>query len=256
MIKTRPESYARRQMIRETWSNASVLKHVNTARRFVVGSSSQEKGSNSLLIEQQLHGDLLQGPFEDNYRNTSRKTIFSFRWVARYCNNSKFVIFLDDDVLVNPYNLQNFLLSPKTQSIEKLLSGLVKPPSKPIRKPCNWACKWAISYSDYPWEMYPPYVAAGAMIVNQEFIADFVAAVPFVKQLPFDDVYIGIVAHKLRIQPQNMPSIYNTWNFKLNFSKHGDFVVSFGEYNTREIETLWRSFVHFVSLKRRIPSLT
>ena len=56
-----------------------------------------------------VHGDLVQENFVDSYRNLTLKTLMAIRWASTYCSNANFVLKIDDDVLVNPSPLLEYL---------------------------------------------------------------------------------------------------------------------------------------------------
>ncbi|NWI21742.1 B3GT4 galactosyltransferase, partial [Crypturellus soui] len=55
----------------------------------------------ALVHEAAAHGDLLQGPFADTYRNLTRKTLLLLAWAAARCPGARYVLKADDDVYVN-----------------------------------------------------------------------------------------------------------------------------------------------------------
>ncbi len=56
-----------------------------------------------------MYGDLVQENFLDSYRNLTLKTLMGIRWASIYCANAKFIVKIDDDVVLNPYFLVNYL---------------------------------------------------------------------------------------------------------------------------------------------------
>ena len=49
--------------------------------------------------------------------------------------------------------------------------------------------------------MFPPYVTAGGYILSKSAVQDFYYASYFVKRFKFDDVYVGLIAKKVDIEP-------------------------------------------------------
>ena len=56
--------------------------------------------------------------------------------------------------------------------------------------------KWKISIEEYKYNLYPPFINAGAYVMSQHTMKTMYLATHFVKKFPFDDVYYGIVAKK------------------------------------------------------------
>ena len=61
--------------------------------------------------------------------------------------------------------------------------------------------KWYLSLEEYPFHMFPPYVTAGGYILSKSAVQDFYYASYFVKRFKFDDVYLGLIAKKVDIEP-------------------------------------------------------
>lgn len=53
--------------------------------------------------------------------------------------------------------------------------------------------------SDYPYSAYPPYITAGAYLMSADTVAAVLAAARLLKLFPFDDVFLGLVADRLRL---------------------------------------------------------
>ncbi|KAK3100764.1 hypothetical protein FSP39_025002 [Pinctada imbricata] len=144
------------------------------------------------------NGDILQGDFEDTYNNLTLKTMMGVQWISRFCPTASFVFLVDDDVIVNFHNLLKFTSSIADDEMSSLFSGCVHGSSLPIRT----KGKWLISKEDFPFPCYPTYVSGTAVVTTGKVIQRFNAAIPYVKFLVFEDVFLGIVAWKLGIQPR------------------------------------------------------
>ena len=58
------------------------------------------------------HKDIIQGDFTDAYFNNTIKTLMSLQWAYKYCDNSRYYLFVDDDYYVSNKNLLLFLKNP------------------------------------------------------------------------------------------------------------------------------------------------
>ncbi|KAL3077401.1 hypothetical protein niasHT_030432 [Heterodera trifolii] len=63
--------------------------------------------------------------------------------------------------------------------------------------------KWRVSLDEFPFAAFPPYIAAGAVLLTGQTIAEFYAAIPHVRLFRLDDVFTGILSHLLAITPQH-----------------------------------------------------
>jgi hypothetical protein len=57
-----------------------------------------------------------------------------------------------------------------------------------------------ITKEEYPWELYPPYLSGGSILTTFDVVRNISKAIPFVRTLSIDDLYIGIIANFLGIK--------------------------------------------------------
>ena len=67
----------------------------------MVGMSDNQNDEQSLRKESEKYGDLIEFGFIDYYYNNTLKAVSLLHWIQKYCNQSKFILKTDDDVLVN-----------------------------------------------------------------------------------------------------------------------------------------------------------
>ena len=99
--------------------------------------------------------------------------------------------------------------------------------------------KWYVSFQEYPYTRYPPYVAAGAYILSNAALKKFHFATYFVKKFRFDDVYLGIVAKKLGIVPFHSDEFwfYRKYPYKVNDFRYT--IASHEFSDPDEMEHVW-----------------
>ncbi|RZF38003.1 hypothetical protein LSTR_LSTR006402 [Laodelphax striatellus] len=107
--------------------------------------------------------------------------------------------------------------------------------SSPLR---HLTSKWYVSLEEYPFHMWPPYVAAGAYVVSHEALLDMYYGSFFTKHFRFDDVYLGIVAKKMDVEPFHCPEFYF---YKKNYIKddYKYVIASHGYDNPEELLAIW-----------------
>ncbi|XP_053693545.1 beta-1,3-galactosyltransferase brn [Sabethes cyaneus] len=86
----------------------------------------------------------------------------------------------------------------------KLFSGFVFR-SAPHR---HRSSKWYVSIKEYPWDMWPTYVTAGAFLLSHEALFEMYYVSMYTKHFRFDDIYLGIVALKAGIEPLHSEEFY------------------------------------------------
>jgi hypothetical protein len=106
-------NFEQRDIIRTTWASKNLFPQIKTV--FMVGMSKSDEINRKVYLENQYYGDVVQESFMDTYNNLTLKTIQGFKWAAKYCKNARFVMKVDDDVVVNSFYLINFLEKKKIE---------------------------------------------------------------------------------------------------------------------------------------------
>ncbi|XP_054285181.1 beta-1,3-galactosyltransferase brn [Macrosteles quadrilineatus] len=97
---------------------------------------------------------------------------------------------------------------------------------------------WYVSLDEYPFHLWPPYVTAGAYVVSKEVLLDLYYGSLFTKHFRFDDIFVGLVAYKLHIEPLHCDEFYF---YKKEYSVHNyHYVVASHGYNDpNELLKVW-----------------
>jgi len=72
---------------------------------FTMGDSGDRIAENAVRAESRLYHDIVQQNFYDSYKNLSYKGIMWLKWIATYCHRAKYIVKVDDDIVVNIFNL-------------------------------------------------------------------------------------------------------------------------------------------------------
>ena len=207
LINSAPQNFYLRWTIRQTWGNLREYKGFNIRLVFVVGQLSglDQRTDHLVRKESAKMNDMVIGDFHDTYYNLTAKTLFGMNWVRKYCSNSQFVVKGDDDVLVVPQNIIEYILELPPTEAEFLYEGACQVNHEPMRNKEN---KWFISESEYPNATYPTYQLGVAVLHSYKALDIIYQAcynvpsrmdVPL--NFPFDDVFIGICAQLTEVQP-------------------------------------------------------
>ncbi|CAJ0931385.1 unnamed protein product, partial [Mesorhabditis belari] len=216
-VKSSFSNFEARLMIRSTWG--SDAKRAGAEVIFVTGlpvstqviSFKEPWPANDMRNIESLRKlwqegdekrDLLIGNFVDSYRNNTRKFVLSLAAAAGLlsnCEATDFALFLDDDYLLNVPLLVSLIRSLNKD--DPLYSGW-KFDSSPFRMFWN---KHAVPLEVYPFDRYPEYISAGAVLLSSNTIHKFAAAIPFVRLYLMDDIYAGILAYSIAVSPKHDP---------------------------------------------------
>lgn len=193
MVKSAARNFGRRNAIRSTWGGQKYSKiHV----LFSLGYHRYiEK---EIKKETELYKDILQGSFLDSYRNNTFKSSMTYKWIGDSWRNCKYILLVDDDYLVNIDETLDFVSSLQRTNNSGTMFGRLVQCWKPVRTmsdPNSYITK-----EEYPWALYPPYLSGGSILTTFEVVRNISKAIPFVRKLSIDDLYIGIIANFLGIQ--------------------------------------------------------
>ena len=206
LIISSPYNYLQRQTIRETWSDASVVKDFqntpfyNVKHVFILGTPADRSIQDRIEAEHRLNRDIVQQDFQDSYHNLTLKTLMGLDWAQSMCPTARYVIKVDDDIYLNP---QAFIHYMDTLNKPRTVFGRCSDSKKPIRQPfyphqdCS---KWVVKEDVYPWEFYPAYCEGPVYAMSMALAKDIVRIQPNIPYFRLEDVYIGLCLQALRIQ--------------------------------------------------------
>jgi len=194
VVHTAPDHFELRQAMRRTWANNSYYESLGQVRTiFLLGTVSNVSLQSKLEAEFKTHGDLVQGDFVDAYRNLTHKGVMGYKWITERCRNAKFILKVDDDVVVDMYRLFKHVL-PKYKDKQKLIfcNHIYAGTMLIIRDKKN---KWYVSENHFKGKKFYPEYCSGFLVL---FTNDVIPALSRAASLtPFfwvDDVYLyGLV---------------------------------------------------------------
>ena len=148
-----PHQFEQRNHIRNTWANKQFSSDVKVL--FTVALSKNETINDLLLKEFNTHRDILQiGNLFDSYYNCTVKIMKTYKWIAHYCSNTRYMLKICDDVIVNTPQLINDFKSSIPYKLNHIYGYGIYGVG-PIRDPGN---KWYVSVKEFNESGYDPYI--------------------------------------------------------------------------------------------------
>ncbi|XP_069104833.1 uncharacterized protein [Argopecten irradians] len=196
LIKSFALNYGFREAQRTLWNK---MNRTSMSMVFMLGYHSLST-QRMINMEALRYHDIIQEDFIDAYFNNTYKTIMAYNWAVRYCPGAKMLLFQDDDYHVDWYNVSTYMTSQFRNNNRNVYCGSLAPDAPPYRKE---DAKWFLTFKDYPFDLFPPYIGGGSYVVSFDVAKRFQRAFPYVRYLGIDDVYLGIVSQKLDIKPKN-----------------------------------------------------
>ncbi|KAK6183916.1 hypothetical protein SNE40_006486 [Patella caerulea] len=190
IVHTATHNFKKRRIIRETWANKNLFKNISTRIVFVFGWTKNKIIQDLLVREQNIHGDIVQGDFLDHYHNLTHKGILAFRWISEYCNHSKLIVKVDDDVFVNPFLLIQDII-PKHRDSDRFMmchsrglgsSGIMR----------GKLYQWGVENDEFRgYKTFPVVHCFGFfVIISPDIIESLYRASSFTPFFWIDDVYL------------------------------------------------------------------
>ena len=215
LVKSAVQYHQLRIVIRNTWGKRLREDTQNIQYAFLLGHMPDIQ--RIVDIEQQIYNDIIQENFDDTYRNNTYKTIMGFNWIVEYCNHAEFVLFLDDDMYLNMNMLIEYMNVLEASNTRNILTGILSHDSAPLR---NTGSRHFVSLNEYPYDVYPDFLAGSFILASIYVVKLFQSIFPYVKHLPIDDSYLGIVAKKLNIMPTENIMVVNQFSAGIGNISH------------------------------------
>ena len=207
-IKSASVNRKQREIIRQTWLPFVIEYQIPYI--FVLGSTTDEKLFIELLMEDKVHNDLLIGKPVDNYYNLTLKGMFTLSWARSYCPG-RWLLYVDDDTIVNVQKVIDFVTLQKTVSEHALYCNICRLPV--IRNP-NW--KFFVPESIWKYTYFPDYCHGYGYLIPPYILSllhETSRNRSIQPKLWLEDVFItGIVAKALSIQRTEAPFRYENIN--------------------------------------------
>ena len=151
LVTSAAYNFDHRRIIRNTWANHTLFP--TTKAVFIVGDAKNTTINRLLVEEFKLYGDIVQEDFIDTYTNLTIKTIAAMKWGSLFCNGAKFMLKIDDDLIVNSHALMPFVES-YDKPLRKTILCLINHKSLVIRDPTS---KFYVTKKMFNEEFYQTY---------------------------------------------------------------------------------------------------
>ncbi|KAJ2938775.1 hypothetical protein O0L34_g781 [Tuta absoluta] len=185
---------------------AELLQTLNASRVFLLAKIPSRETSivqEAIKNENEIFGDLLQGAFDEHYRNLTLKHLMGLRWASTRCANAAYILKIDDDTVFRLDKTYNLLSQIKDLDKSQLLLGYMLNNTIPKRQKHN---KWYVSWEEFGRSVYPSYLSGWYYITTPQVAAALVEEALYHPPFWIDDVFItGILAEATGIKLRNLP---------------------------------------------------
>lgn len=205
-VHSAPINYKKRLTIRQTWANGQQFKDLKLV--FMIGDSKSQQINDLLKLEHSIYGDIVQEDFVDTYRNLTHKAVMALKWISKCCNRAKYVLKVDDDLIVNTFYLERHLRSLQAKNLnnQRSIMCFVYKRMRVIR---NKRSKWYLSKEEFKDDRFQTYCSGSAFVLTGDLIRPMYEASSEVKFFWIDDYYVtGLLAQRVNAKFTAFNSLY------------------------------------------------
>ncbi|XP_064623876.1 beta-1,3-galactosyltransferase 5-like [Lineus longissimus] len=213
IINSAPGNIIRRNRIRRTWGSIRNYRGYDMRYAFFLGGMDQ-KTYLTVSNESRKNDDIVvSGTYKDDYLNMTRKTLFSMGWVRTHCPSASFVIKCDDDAMVLPKNLLEYLLQLRVEQSLNLFAGFRE---REGATKFGKESKWHVRADVWPADLaYPAYLRGYFVLHSMRVVKKFHEASFLIKEkynvsqaAHIDDVYVGLLAKDVGVAAEWLPHLF------------------------------------------------
>ncbi|XP_046358134.2 beta-1,3-galactosyltransferase 5-like [Haliotis rufescens] len=226
------DHFAKRQLVRKTWGSVKTVRGLSFRTVFMLGETSNQTLQKVLETESLLRGDIVQGNFADTYKNLTYKHIMSLGWILKECPGIKLIVKLDDDTMLNTYNLVDYFHLPGAK--DRLLYCSVYYRQGPLR---HNRTKWYVSPSEYPFQKFPNYCEGFGYVMSPDVARSLYKASEDARYFWVDDVYVtGILTLKVGL---TLSDFISGFSYKRDATSNMNIKRAMFMSGVRNWESMW-----------------
>ena len=187
-VSSNPTNTRFRQASRNSWARSCQVvtrnkRELGVKVLFLFGNATKQSINKQLMNESKQYNDVLQFDFIESYRNLTLKTLNALQWAVEKCPQVRYVMKVDDDIVVN------------VKRVLHLLEGST--PQRSITGACNSGAivsrlpnKYYVPYREYAPKKYPTYTAGHGYVISADVIRDLLDSTKRIPLVSMEDAYI------------------------------------------------------------------
>ncbi|XP_064648769.1 beta-1,3-galactosyltransferase 5-like [Lineus longissimus] len=219
MVVSTPMHFNRRAEMRDYLKVTRLFYRQKRFRMiFLTARVDDPKTDTKLRNESLVYNDIIQVNSREAYRNLTHKALESLRWTLTKCPHVKFMLKIDEDVLVIYEHIIDYAIGLEAKNATFVYGGVHNQNSVPSRRAND---KWYLSREDYKNNTIPPFVCGFAALFSQDAVREIYHAsfhVPRVysvprQTFPQDDTFFGICAKYAKIKLTKILWMCYTWHY-------------------------------------------
>ncbi|KAK0144887.1 Acetylgalactosaminyl-O-glycosyl-glycoprotein beta-1,3-N-acetylglucosaminyltransferase [Merluccius polli] len=223
-IKSPPQNFERRQVLRDTWAQERPHKGVWIRRVFMSGTSgagiAKRRLNKLMAVEHKKHGDILQWDFQESFTNLTLKQVLFLEWVKECCPRVRFLLNGDDDIFAHTDNMVDYLqgVHGNDGGDKHLFTGALMEGTGPVRENNKYFVPVQVQASD----SYPAYCSGGGYMLSGHTANVLYRMSRFVALHPIDDAYMGMCLDRAGLKPSAHMGV-KPWGLNIPLVKEDTF---------------------------------
>ena len=200
-VLSTPNHVAWRNLVRNTWADKRLYTSMSIAVVFVLAKSENLAIQAEVFKENLKYGDILQFDYPESYTNVTYKCLGTLRWIQTMCSHARYVLKVDEDCVINIWELQQLLSDRTPLQNTSALSSLNDSIICDVHQPTVYRKgKWKVSKQEYPGDQFPIYCSGLAYLMSTNVASKLYQASDKVQFLWIEDVFItGILSNKTNV---------------------------------------------------------
>ncbi|KAL4231639.1 hypothetical protein ACF0H5_009219 [Mactra antiquata] len=191
MVLSSASHVKQRAIIRKTWGRVAqgivwpgTRKAFDSVKiMFIFGKTKNKKDDETLIVEKNQYGDIVQADFVDSYNNLTRKVMMGIKWTTKFCPGVRYLLKVDDDSFVHIPNAARVLKRASVPDKGTVFGNLVKGPV--LRQG-----KWGIARDVYPFANYPEYVSGQTYAISGNILGKLFYVGEYLPYIFIEDAFI------------------------------------------------------------------
>ncbi|XP_071828688.1 uncharacterized protein [Apostichopus japonicus] len=217
LISSHVRNYKQRNAIRKTWGSQHLFLGRNVRYVFILGKVEGEKEAMTQELvakEAQKYGDIVQGNFQESFKNLTLKVVLGLKWTTEFCSDAAYLYKGDEDMFVAWRNVIRFLLETSDKAgKEKMSRFFVGSSMAGSPRISNPKSRYYVNESYFAGDFYPLYCSGGSYVISNDIIPELFKKSLSTPLISIDDAFQGMLTEQIGVHPINFKG------FKVSFNK-------------------------------------
>jgi hypothetical protein len=166
---------------------------------FSIGMSKNATVNGLVRKEAAIFKDILQEDYIDSYYIMSAKIMGALEWASTDCRNTRFLLRINDDAVLNTVSFVRFLRDKVQRAngreFTRAIMGTLVQRVNVERDPNH---KFYVSWANFFQALLPPYRGGSFYLVTADLAAEYANLSQYVQRPPFsvwlEDIYMGMLS--------------------------------------------------------------